>query len=67
MLRSCPQQMISPRFSLGLLELSATSSNLAFQSVKNAAMYFAPLVGAFKGIRDELRRVDREIEAARHG
>ena len=25
-------------------------------------MYFAPLTGAFKGIRAELQRADREIE-----
>lgn len=24
-------------------------------------LYFAPLTGAFKGIRDEVRRTDREI------
>ena len=28
-------------------------------------MYFAPLTGAFKGIRAELHRVDREIEQSR--
>jgi hypothetical protein len=28
-------------------------------------MYFAPLTGAFKGIRSELQRTDREIERRR--
>ena len=28
-------------------------------------MYFAPLTGAFKGIRAELQRADREIERHR--
>lgn len=28
-------------------------------------LYFAPLVGAFKGIRAELRRADREIQRMR--
>lgn len=28
-------------------------------------MYFAPLTGAFKGIRAELHRTDREIERRR--
>ena len=29
-------------------------------------IYFAPLTGAFKGIRDELKRVDRDIQHRRN-
>lgn len=29
-------------------------------------MYFAPLTGAFKGIRDELHRADREVQRNRN-
>ena len=29
-------------------------------------IYFAPLTGAFKGIRDELKRVDRDIQHQRN-
>jgi transposase len=36
-------------------------SNLRRIIRESVRMYFAPLIGAFKGARDELRRVDNEI------
>ena len=41
--------------------------NLNFQRIfrDSVRLYFAPLVGAFKGARDEIRLVLREIEHSR--
>ena len=40
------------------MKLSSQIRRLMLNSIR---MYFAPLVGAFKGIRAEMHRVDREI------
>ena len=40
------------------MKLSCQIRRLVLNSIR---MYFAPLIGAFKGIRAEMHRVDREI------
>lgn len=41
--------------------MSQRQSNLRRIVRESVRMYFAPLTGAWKGVRDELRRVDDEI------
>lgn len=38
-----------------------TTINVRRVAKDSIRMYFAPLTGAFKGIRDEVRRNDRDI------
>ncbi len=44
------------------MKLSSEVRRLMLNSIR---MYFAPLIGAFKGIRAEMHRVDREIALQR--
>ena len=44
------------------MKLSSEIRRLMLNSIR---MYFAPLIGAFKGIRAEMHRVDREIALQR--
>ena len=44
------------------MKLSSQIRRLMLNSIRT---YFAPLIGAFKGIRAEMHRVDREISLHR--
>ena len=44
------------------MKTSLNLKRIAFDSVRR---YFAPLTGAYKGVRDEYRRLDAEADRAR--